>query len=71
MAEQQKLLIVKKALDFEKWLLNHTNKFPRSHRFSVAAKLENLILDFLSQRVSLTYCQLRTVKTPDDIPLAS
>ncbi|MFQ5641219.1 MAG: hypothetical protein ACE5IR_24840 [bacterium] len=43
----QDLLIIKKGYDFSKWLLQHTGKFPKSYRFSVAAKLENAILDFI------------------------
>lgn len=43
----QELIIFKKSYDFSKWLLNHTNKYPKSHRFSIAVKLENAILDFL------------------------
>jgi len=27
--------------------LRHTNKFPKSHRFSVAVKMENAMLEFL------------------------
>ncbi|MBN2010135.1 diversity-generating retroelement protein Avd [candidate division KSB1 bacterium] len=41
------MLIIKRGYDFCKWLLNHSNKFPKSHRFSVAVKLENAMLDFL------------------------
>ena len=44
---QQEMLIIKKAYDFSKWLLKHTGKFPKSHRFSVAVRLENAILDFI------------------------
>ena len=47
MKHHEKLMILKKAMDFAKWLYNHTNKFPKSHRFSVAVKLENIILDFI------------------------
>lgn len=43
----QELIIFKKSYDFSKWLFQHTNKFPKSHRFSVAIKIENGILDFL------------------------
>jgi hypothetical protein len=43
----QELIIFKKAYEFSKWLFNHTNKFPKSHRFSVAVKIENGMLDFL------------------------
>jgi len=41
------MLIFKKTYDFCKWLLNHTNKFPKSHRFSVAVRLENGVLEML------------------------
>jgi len=41
------LIIFKKSYDFSKWLFNHTNKFPKSHRFSVAVKIENGMLEFL------------------------
>jgi len=37
---------VKKSYDFSKWMLNHTGKFPKSYRFSVAARLENTVLEF-------------------------
>ena len=41
------MIIFKKGYDFCKWLLHHTGKFPKSYRFSVAAKLENSMLDFI------------------------
>ena len=44
---QTEMLTIKRGYDFSKWLLQHTGKFPRSHRFSVAVKLENAILDFI------------------------
>jgi hypothetical protein len=44
---QSEMLTIKRGYDFSKWLLQHTGKFPRSHRFSVAVKLENAILDFI------------------------
>ncbi|MBD3290857.1 diversity-generating retroelement protein Avd [candidate division KSB1 bacterium] len=39
--------IFKRVYDYSKWLLNHTNKFPKSHRFSVAVKLENTVLEII------------------------
>jgi len=47
MKEMEKLLIFKRLFEFSKWLLHHTNKFPKSHRFSVAVKLENSILEMI------------------------
>jgi hypothetical protein len=46
MVAKEEMLIVKKSYDFSKWLLNHTGKFPRSSRFTVAARLENTMLEF-------------------------
>jgi len=57
----QELIIFKKAYDFSKWLLQHTNKFPKSHRFSVAVRLENGILNFLRQ---ITVANHRKQKLP-------
>lgn len=47
MKEMEKLLIFKRLFEFSKWLLHHTNKFPKSHRFSVAVKLENSVLEMI------------------------
>lgn len=40
------MVIVKKSYDFSKWLLNHSGKFPKSYRFSIAVRLENAALEF-------------------------
>ena len=57
----QELIIFKKAYDFSKWLFQHTNKFPKSHRFSVAVRLENGMLEFLRQ---ITVANHRRKKLP-------
>jgi hypothetical protein len=44
---KSEFLVIKRGYDFSKWLLQHTGKFPKSHRFSVAVKLENAALDFI------------------------
>ena len=59
--QNAEMLIVKKSYDFCKWLLNHTNKFPKSYRFSVAVRLENAILDFIE---FITIANMRKDKTP-------
>ena len=58
---KQDLLVIKKGYDFSKWLLQHTGKFPKSYRFSVAAKLENTILDFIE---CVTVANMRSDKLP-------
>ncbi len=45
MAEELKL--AQKSYDLCQWLFHHTNKFPKSHRFSVAVRIENQSLEFL------------------------
>ncbi len=47
MKEMEKLKIFKRLFEFSKWLLNHTSHFPKSHRFSVAVKMENSILELI------------------------
>ena len=61
MMANNEMLIIKKGYDFSKWLLHHTGKFPRSYRFSVAAKLENGILDFIE---ATTVANMRKNKIP-------
>lgn len=43
---------IKKSYDFCKWLMEHTDKFPKSRRFSMAVRLENTFLDVV-ENVSL------------------
>jgi len=57
----QEFLVIKKGYDFSKWLLQHTGRFPKSYRFSVAAKLENAILDFIE---ITTVANMRKDKLP-------
>jgi len=45
----ENLKIFQKVFDFTVWMLNHTNKFPKSHRFSLAIRIENLLLEMLEQ----------------------
>jgi hypothetical protein len=42
----EEMAIVKKAYEFSKWLLQHTGKFPKSYRFSIAVRLEDTALEF-------------------------
>lgn len=61
MSTNQEMLVIKRGYDFSKWLLNHTGKFPKSYRFSVAAKIENAILDFIELT---TVANMRRDKLP-------
>jgi hypothetical protein len=68
MKDNEKLLILKKAFDFTKWLYQHTEKFPRSHRFSIAVKMENLILEFIQdiQRANMRQKKLPLLISADE-----
>ena len=57
----QEMIIIKRGYEFAKWLLNHTGKYPKSYRFSVALKLENAILDFIELT---TVANMRRDKLP-------
>jgi hypothetical protein len=48
----EEMLIVKKAYDFSKWMLQHTGKFPKSYRFSVAVRIEQSVLE-LTERLAV------------------
>ena len=59
--DKREMLVIKRGYDFSKWLLNHTGKFPKSYRFSVATKMENAILEFIE---STTVANMRKNKLP-------
>ncbi len=61
MATAEEMLVIKRGYDFSKWLLQHTGKFPKSYRFSVAAKLENASLEFIE---FTTVANMRKDKMP-------
>ena len=58
---RQDFLVIKRAQDFAKWLFNHTGQFPKSHRFSMAVRMANSILEFVELT---TIANLRDYKLP-------
>jgi hypothetical protein len=44
----QEMKIFKKSYEFSKWLMEHTAKFPKSHRFSLSVEMERAVLGFLA-----------------------
>ena len=55
MADSDNLKIFKKSYDFAKWMFDHTNKFPKSHRFSIAVRIENLLMELLEIITTANY----------------
>ena len=43
--------VLQRRFDFTKWLLEHTQRFPKSLRFSLAVRIENRMLAVLEQVV--------------------
>jgi hypothetical protein len=57
MSDPEQLLIFKKAYQLVKWLMNHTGKFPKSHRFSLAVKIENSVIELLELFITANMSQ--------------
>ena len=53
MAEELQIFV--KWVDFLKWLLNTTDKFPKKIRFSFTPRIDNLALDILENIIELRY----------------
>jgi hypothetical protein len=56
-----------KTYDFLLWLLNHTEKFPKSERFRLARRLEDAAFEFYELLIQAT----RTVKRKQALLLAA
>ncbi len=41
------LLLYQKSYDFLVWMFNKTDGFPKSKRFSIGQRIENLLLDYM------------------------
>jgi four helix bundle protein len=48
-------MVFQRAFDLAAWLLNHTAKYPKSHRFSLAVRTENAVLDVLENIAAANY----------------
>jgi hypothetical protein len=55
MSEQSDLPIIVKWMDFLKWILMTTEKFPKSSRFSFALRIINLAFDVLECLIEARY----------------
>ena len=53
------LKVIQKSYDFCKWLMGHTGKFPKSHRFSMAVRMENTFLQFLENLVVANHRRMK------------
>jgi uncharacterized membrane protein len=62
--------IFSKTYDLILWLLNHTEKFPKSERFRLARRLEDAAFDFYDLLVSAARSSRRKAATLLDADLA-
>ncbi len=58
---KSELLVLKKAMDFSKWLMQHTGRFPKSYRFTIAVRLENAMLEMIE---NMAVANMRRNKIP-------
>jgi hypothetical protein len=50
------LILYKKMYDFLVWYFNKTDSFPKSKRFSIGQRLENLLLNyFIKEKLGIKY----------------
>jgi hypothetical protein len=53
MSEKQSPIFTK-TYDFCLWILNHTEKFPKSERFRLAKRMEDTVFQFYDKMISAT-----------------
>lgn len=53
--QEQQSPIFNKTYDFILWLLNHTDKFPKSERFRMARRLEETAFAFYERLIEATH----------------
>lgn len=51
----KELLIFKKWVDFLKWMLSCTEKFPKKVRFTFSSRIDNLSMDILELIIELKF----------------
>lgn len=51
---------VTKMYDFMLWLLPHVSRFPREHRFTLGAKMENQALEILNLLIQASFTKEKT-----------
>ncbi len=63
----EKLRIFQKVYDLTQWAMNHTQRFPKSHRFSLGLRIENTLLDILEAIIeaNIQRDKIKTLQTID------
>lgn len=56
----QELKVISDFYDFMLWLVRHTEKFPRHHRYSLGSAMENRLQTILSLLLRAKYTQDKT-----------
>ena len=55
MVKKTNAIILTKIYDILLWIIPHVDKFPRSQRFFLGSRVENLLLDVLEQIIEAVY----------------
>jgi len=61
----QELKVIADFYDFMLWLLNHTEKFPRHHRYSLGTTMENRLQSILALLLRAKYSTDKTATLHD------
>ena len=65
------LPVIEATRDLLKWLLPHLNKFPKTHRFVLADKMEHKALDLLLVLINARYSKRRRATARSQFGLQS
>ena len=53
--DKGELAVIIKMYDLTLWLINHTTKFPRIHRFALGQRIENTLYDLMDILIDAKY----------------
>ena len=60
MKQEHELTVITKTYDLILWTCNHTNRFPRHHRFGLGDRIERSLYDLLETLIAAKYTRQRT-----------
>jgi hypothetical protein len=62
MNKNQELTVITKTYDLVLWSCNHTNRFPRNHRFVLGERIERGLYELLDTLIEAKYTKQRQVR---------
>lgn len=56
MAKRNELLVIDRTYELVRWFLDRLAKFPRSHRYGLGQRIENVLYSILEGLIRAKYC---------------